>query len=108
MKVLAHNDAMEFIKLTITDSERPQFMTHNLQMLDLRADWAMRLLSSWGMAGTMGDILVKYGCAEQKSQEEVKQVPPQELVMRVCEVVDAAWDEMNRRGWIVKTGSIGE
>ena len=107
MKVLASNETMEFVKLAHDEGTRTQFMTHNRQMLDLRGDWTMRLLSSWGMAGAMGDILTKYGCAEHATALPQK-VPPQELVMRICEVVDAAWNEMRHRGWILDTGTIGD
>ena len=106
MKVLASNDLVEFLRVGITDSDRPQFMAHQLQVLDLRGEWTLRLLQSWGMAGTMGDILSRYGCSEH--QGDVRQVPPEELVMRICEVVDAAWNEMQHRGWIVHTVSMGE
>lgn len=107
MKRIAGNDSMEFLEMGITD-DRPRYMTHNRQMLDQRADWAMRLLSSWGSAAAMADIFAKYGLCEEHKNKEIKQVPPQEMMMRICEVVDAAWGEMLHRGWIVDTGSIGD
>lgn len=105
MKVLASNDVLEFVELGVDESQRPHFMTHDLQLLDQRADWAMQLLLAWGTAEAMSDILANVG---RKEHKEVKQVPPQELVMRICEVVDAAWNEMQHRGWIVNTGSLGK
>lgn len=105
MKVIASNDTFEFLKLGHEEA-RSQFTTHNLQMLDQRAEWTLRLLQSWGMAGTMGDILAKYGCGDYN--DKIERVPPQELVMRICEVVDAAWSEMRHRGWIVNAGSLSE
>lgn len=108
MKVIASNDSIEFLELTHTDVERPRFLTHNRHQLDQRADWTLRLLSSWGMAASMGDLMRQYCDDEHKKNLPTEQVPPQELIMRICEVVDAAWNEMQHRGWIVNTGSIGE
>lgn len=109
MKLVAGNDSLEFLQLSEEEKSRTPFMSHNRQMLDQRADWTMRLLSSWGASAAMGDILMKYmDCEHQPHKPPPQQVPPQELVMRICEVVDAVWNEMQHRGWIVDTGSIGE
>lgn len=107
MKRLAGNEIMEFLKLSSTERD-VRFMSHNLQLCDQRADWALRLLQSWGMAAAMGDIINKFDCEKHGKNEEIKPVPPQELMMRICEVVDAAWNEMQHRGWLIQVGSLAD
>lgn len=102
MKQVFKSDTLEILRIGDGTDGRPPLMHNVLQFPDDRAKFALSMIEKWGMAAALGDILVS---AEGKSSDRV---PPAMLVMRVCEVVDAAWNEMLHRGWIVTTEPIGE
>lgn len=100
MKIINRNDILEIIRIDANDEFKPRITHNNLMEPDNRAKWAMSIIQQWGAMATFGDIL------NQDKSPPQKPVPPQELVMRVCEVVDAAWNEMQHRGWILPSVSI--
>lgn len=104
MKTGSKNDVLEIISLD-RDETQPRLMHNDLQVQDARAKIAFALIQSWGAMATFGDIISQF---QEKPTVPVKPIPPQELVMRVCEVVDAAWNEMQHRGWIINVDSLGD
>lgn len=106
MKTLSRNDVLEVLKLMAGESHSPVIMHNEMQIQDARAKIAFALIQHWGAMATFGDIISQLG--DSQPSTPVKPVPPAELVMRVCEVVDAAWSEMRHRGWIFDVDSQGE
>ena len=102
MRTVAQNDVLEILK--VEGSPQAQLMHNETQVIDQRCKWAMSLIQAWGMGAALGDIMAQY----QEEPKRIPPVPPSELVIRVCEVVDAAWNEMRHRGWIIDSGSLGE
>jgi hypothetical protein len=100
VKTIASNDILEIINIGPEEDFKPRITHNNLMEPDLRAKWSLQIIQAWGMAATFADVM-SHDCSNQ-----VKPVPPSELVMRVCEVVDAAWNEMQHRGWILPSKSI--
>jgi len=100
MKQIAHNDILEILSIAQDETFKPPITFNNLNEMDTRAKYVMQTIQAWGMMATFGDIM------NQDSDRKSKPVPPSELVMRVCEVVDAAWSEMRHRGWILSNESL--
>jgi len=100
MHRISGNDILEIIE--IDGSFTPQRAHNDLMAPDQRAKWTMQIIQAWGMMATFGDII------NSDKNPAPQPVPPSELVMRVCEVVDAAWNEMQHRGWIVTSKSMTE
>lgn len=100
MKKLAHNDILEVLKLDDGVSPNPRYVQNNLKEMDPRCRWALSMIQAWGAMAVLGDVV---------KDSSTKPMPPSDLVMRICEVVDAAWNEMEHRGWILNVNdSLGE
>ncbi len=106
MKTLSKSEVLEVLKLTTGETSTPQIMHNEIQAQDARAKIAFGLIQHWGAMATFGDIMSQM--SDSKPAVPVKPVPPAELVMRVCEVVDAAWSEMRHRGWIFDVEALGD
>jgi hypothetical protein len=104
MKRIGANDIFEAFQFGPADIRQAPYFHNDLHILDQRAKMAVNLIHAWGMAGTMGDAMPV--CTEHG--EKPKRMAPTELVMRICEVVDAAWNEFERRGWIVAIPSASD
>lgn len=104
MRKVAGNETLEIWK--VLPGENPGVMQHERMMMDARCRMVVQLLSAWGMAAAMGDMLGEHVLEGDK--KTTKAIAPSALVMRICEVVDAAWNEMQHRGWIVDTGRIDQ
>ena len=106
MKKIANSDILEVLRV---DSELrySPLMQNEVQVMDQRAKMAFALIQHWGAMATFGDIVSQFQFTETPITP-VKQIPPSELVMRVCEVVDAGWSEMLHRGWIINVDSLGD
>lgn len=104
MKTISKNDVLEIVKLELSDNATPKYFQNNLQEMDTRARWTMQLIQSWGMMAALGDMASKF----HDDVKPTEPVPPSQLVMRICEVVDAAWNEMQHRGWILNVDSLGD
>ncbi len=100
MRKIASNDILEILKIGADENFKPLTTYSNLMELDQRAKWAMSIIQAWGMMATFGDIV------NHDKEPPTKPVPPSELVMRVCEVVDADWSEMRHRSWILPCDSL--
>ena len=102
MKTIIKNDILEILKLAADESTAPRYVQNSLKELDQRCKYALSMIQAWGMMAALGDLLAK------EHDTITKPVAPSDLVMRVCEVVDAAWNEMEHRGWIINVDSLGE
>ena len=94
IKRIAGNDVIETVGTL--HQGRPHIMHHDRQVLDQRAKFVFQFLHSWGIAAAFGDT---FACDEHGKKTE--RIPPNELAMRACEIVDAAWCELQHRGWII-------
>ena len=72
------------------------------QTQDQRAKLVFNFIQSWGIAAAFGDI------PHAHDDPQPTRIPPTELVMRACEIVDAAWNELKHRGWIIELPSIAK
>ncbi len=106
MKVVASNETLEILRLFPGENSNPRLVTNEKQQQDARCRMACHLIAAWGMAAAMGDMLGEH-CSDP-GHTPVKPIAPSDLVIRICEVVDAAWNEMLHRGWIIEAGSMDE
>lgn len=103
MKATFESDTIQVLQLDPGEEAKASVVQHFLQFEDARAKIAFSMIEKWGMMAALGDLL-----ADREGHTRPERVPPAELVIRVCEVVDAGWNEMLHRGWIVKQPSIGD
>lgn len=103
MKQSGANEVLELLRVeSRTDRENVvQTAMHDLHVLDMRAKYAFMLLDHWGMSVILADCMP----ADQRAH---KKMEPNELSIRVCEVVDAMWAELLHRGWIVQDQPAGD
>ena len=102
MRKVGGNDILEVLAWPPGDTQ-PRYAHTDLSVLDQRAQMARQLIAAWGAMAALGDVLPT--C---EGIERPERVPPTVLVMRICEVVDAAWNEFEHRGWVVKSPSLGD
>ena len=81
---------------------RPYLTHHDRQVMDQRAIYVFSFLQSWGVAAALGDLMFDlHSDEDQAKAQKPARIPATELVMRACEIVDAAWCELQHRGWIM-------
>jgi hypothetical protein len=105
MRAFGGNDVLETLHIE-TQTEREnvtQILEHQTQILDQRARYAFALLDHWGMMVTLADCM-----PDDSDHPRPKKLEPNELAMRICEVVDATWMELRHRGWIFEQPSLAK
>lgn len=84
----------------------PHVFHHDRQVQDQRSKIVFDFLRSWGYAAAFGDVMAASMAQFHEPGCEAAQPPkhpsPTELAMRACEIVDAAWNELKHRGWIIE------
>ena len=103
MRKIFDNGIMEVFRLSADETAKSCFIQHATQFEDARAARAFALIQHWGAMAVFADVMNQLNGEQTKPAQRLS---PQELVMRVCEVVDAGWSEMQHRGWIVNVESL--
>lgn len=105
MKRVGNNDIVEFVDRA-SAGQKPEVVGLSTQYPDYRAVMVESLIRAWGASIILGDLM-SGAMMEAHDKPPSKPIPPAELVMRCAAVVDAFWDEMTHRGWIVKVDQLG-
>lgn len=110
MKRIAGNDLLELLSIGIADDRTnpARIMHHDLRVQDQRAKLVFDFLRAWGFAAAFGEMA--QGLCSESGDDSAKRarIPPTDLAIRACEIVDAAWSELTHRGWIVSQPSLSE
>ena len=106
MHKISGNDVLEVwggSRRELSDDRTPNQVFSDRQTQDQRAKLVFNFLQSWGVAAALGDVMFDMHCEEDKAKmERPKRIPATELAIRACEIVDAAWNELRHRGWIIE------
>ena len=103
MKKIGGSDIVDVLRKTIGDpSDTPPLMHHYRMEADTRGKYVFDLVRAWGAGMLFADRLPL--CEEHG--QKLPPIAPTDLAMRACEVVDATWNELEHRGWMIKTPRI--
>lgn len=80
---------------------QPMVIHHHRICMDARALMAQELVRAWGAPTAMVDVM-----ATAHGENPPERRPATEVVLHACALVDAFWDEVTRRGWLVEVDSL--
>ena len=113
MNKIAGNDLLEILYLAPGESSAPRVVQHHRDGLDGRARMFLDLVKAWGAISVLGDIMSGAICDAHDGGNPMSPAPvkaPKEtivaFVMRCAEVTESAYEEIERRGWLVKVPSM--
>ena len=106
------NDVLELWHTTKQDAQarQPHVFWHDRQAQDVRAKMVFDMLRSWGLASYPHAMLNELGHDKDcpAAGKTTQALSSKDLVVYACELVDAAWNELKHRGWIIELPPFNE